>query len=398
MISLIVTVYNVGRYLGRCVSSIISQTYGDFELILVDDGSTDGSSELCDSYVGQDNRVVVIHKENGGLVSARKAGITVAQGEYVGFIDGDDWIEPGMYMHLMEAAVGCRADMVLGGCIEDVNGQASCKRNCFHTGIYDKERLRREIYPYMLCAGDFCGTGVQPYICNKLIRREIAYVSIMAVDSRIRVGEDVAAVIPMLLRADRVAITDDCDYHYCMRLESMMWRRAGVENEWRDLWILHKFLESVFLPYAPTQFRSGYQLKHYTVGNMLTRAYGKLADKSGKNFLWPFGYRLDSGRKCIVYSAGNFGRAVYGYLLEQYPENVVSWVDQDYRRYRILGLPVCGVEDASRKKQADILVAVLDMHLVRGIRENLLRLGICRERIYHISITEDETEEILGSM
>ncbi len=398
MISLIVTVYNVGRYLGRCVSSIISQTYGDFELILVDDGSTDGSSELCDAYAGQDNRVVVIHKENGGLVSARKAGVAVAQGEYVGFIDGDDWIEPGMYMHLMEAAVGCRADMVLGGCIEDVNGQTSCKLNRFHTGVYDKERLRREIYPYMLCAGDFCGTGVQPYICNKLIRREIAYVSIMAVDSRIRVGEDVAAVISMLLRADRVVITADCDYHYCMRTASMMWRRAEVENEWRDLWLLHKFLGSVFLTYAPMQFRSGYQLKHYTVGNMLTRAYGKLAGRSGKNFLWPFGYRLDSGRKCIVYSAGNFGRAVYGYLWEQYPENIVSWVDQDYRRYRIMGLPVCSVEDTLRKKQADILVAVLDMHLVGGIQENLLQLGICREQIYHISITEDEAEEILGSI
>ena len=395
MISLIVTVYNVDRYLGRCVSSIISQTYGDFELILVDDGSTDGSLELCVSYAEQDNRVVVIHKENGGLVSARKAGIAVAQGEYVGFIDGDDWIEPEMYMHLMEAAAGCRADMVLGGCIEDVNGQISCKRNRFHTGVYDKERLRREIYPYMLCAGDFCGTGVQPYSCNKEIRREVAYVSIMAVDSRIRVGEDVAAVIPMLLRADRVAITDDCDYHYCIRSSSMMWEQGSAEAGWRELEILNRYLRSALTGYRDYDLVR--QLNHYTVGNMLTRTFGLLVVRDGKGVLWPFGYRGGS-RKCILYGAGNFGRAVYGYLQDCYPDMLELWVDREYRRYQSMGLPVRSVDNISAGTEADVLVAILDLSLADLIRNSLMQSGVRQERIYCVRITEDEVSEIIGSI
>lgn len=90
MVSIIVPVYNVINYLDRCIASILAQTYREFELILVDDGSTDGSSQLCDFYKERDERVVVIHKTNGGLVSARKAGIVAARGEYIGFVDSDD--------------------------------------------------------------------------------------------------------------------------------------------------------------------------------------------------------------------------------------------------------------------------------------------------------------------
>lgn len=396
MISLIVPVYNVKRYLDRCVVSILAQTYKEFELILVDDGSTDGSSQLCDTYIRQDSRIIVIHKENGGLVSARKAGIAVAQGEYIGFVDGDDWIEPQMYEHLMESAVRYQADMVLGGSIEDIDGQVMKKTNSLDPGIYDMERLQKEMYPYMLCAENFCGMGLQPYLWNKLMRRNIAYDSIMAVDGRIRVGEDVAAVIPMLLKMRRVVITDYCDYHYCIRRASMMWRCESEDDEWEELCILHNFLRNTFSKYL-IQIRAGYQLSHYTVGNMLTRAYGKLAGKDGVDGLWPFGYQL-SGRKCIVYSAGNFGRAVYGYLQKYYSKKVVLWVDREYQRYQAIGLPVCSVQKVMEEEQADVLIAVLNVNLAKAIQENLIQLGVCYEHIYCIHMTDNEIREILGNI
>ena len=135
MISLIVPVYNIQNYLSRCIDSILAQTYRDFELILVDDGSTDGSSEVCDYYGKQDKRIVVIHKQNGGLVSARKAGIASARGEYAGFVDGDDWIEPQMYQRLIETAMKCQADIVLGGSIEEAGAQTIQKINRLNPGI-----------------------------------------------------------------------------------------------------------------------------------------------------------------------------------------------------------------------------------------------------------------------
>lgn len=104
-ISVIVPVYNVEAYLNRCVDSILAQSFGQLEIILVDDGSTDRSPAICDRYAGQDERIRVIHKENGGLSDARNAGLRIATGEYIGFVDSDDWIEPDMYKDMYEAAV-----------------------------------------------------------------------------------------------------------------------------------------------------------------------------------------------------------------------------------------------------------------------------------------------------
>lgn len=95
-ISVIVPVYNVEPYLRQCVDSILGQTFRDFELILVDDGSPDGCPAICDEYAKMDSRVKVIHKENGGLSSARNAGLDVAKGKYIAFVDSDDWIHPEM--------------------------------------------------------------------------------------------------------------------------------------------------------------------------------------------------------------------------------------------------------------------------------------------------------------
>ena len=96
-ISIIIPVYNVEKYLRRCLNSIINQTYKDIEIILVDDGSTDNSGKICDEYKEKDNRIVVIHKENGGLSDARNAGIDIAKGKYIGFIDSDDFADIRMY-------------------------------------------------------------------------------------------------------------------------------------------------------------------------------------------------------------------------------------------------------------------------------------------------------------
>ena len=110
-ISIIVPVYNVEKYLCKCIESILGQTFTDFELILVNDGSTDRSGEICDKYKYVDKRIKVIHKENGGLSSARNAGIDIAEGEYIGFIDSDDWIDLNMYNKLYNLAILNGADI-----------------------------------------------------------------------------------------------------------------------------------------------------------------------------------------------------------------------------------------------------------------------------------------------
>ena len=112
MVSIIVPVYNVKEYLAECVESIRRQTLSEIEIILVDDGSTDGSAELCDNYANMDKRIQALHQANGGSTRARNTGLSASKGDYIGFIDSDDWIEPNMYEELLEYAEKADADIV----------------------------------------------------------------------------------------------------------------------------------------------------------------------------------------------------------------------------------------------------------------------------------------------
>ena len=114
MISVIVPVYNVEAYLPECMSSILSQSYRDLEIILIDDGSTDGSGILCDEYAARDSRVKVIHQKNGGAANAKNAGLRIARGEFLSFVDSDDYLEPGAYEFMLHEMAEAQADVVQG--------------------------------------------------------------------------------------------------------------------------------------------------------------------------------------------------------------------------------------------------------------------------------------------
>ena len=112
IISVIIPVYNVDSYLGKCLESVLSQSYSDLQVILIDDGSTDNSGVICDNYAAKDSRIVVIHQENGGAAAAKNAGLHVATGTYLSFVDSDDYLEPDAYAHMIESLETQRADVV----------------------------------------------------------------------------------------------------------------------------------------------------------------------------------------------------------------------------------------------------------------------------------------------
>lgn len=149
-VSVIVPVYNAEQYLAECVDSILAQTLRDIEVILVDDGSTDSSPAMCDAYAEKDCRVKVIHKANGRAASARNAGMKIAQGEYIAFVDSDDWIEPDMY----EKMLATGADVCLCDYVRFKGEQEfPFTQPNIRTGFYDKEQIRNEIYPHLVMDG-----------------------------------------------------------------------------------------------------------------------------------------------------------------------------------------------------------------------------------------------------
>ena len=161
-ISIIIPIYNVEKYLNRCIDSIINQTYINLEIILVDDGSTDNCPKICDEYAKKDSRIKVIHKKNGGVSSARNSGIINSSGEYIGFIDPDDYIEPTMYEELLYNLKKTNTKISMCGYSEVKNGKV-VKSYTYNNQIISSEQAIKDMFN-----GTFMGT-----VCNKLFMKKL---------------------------------------------------------------------------------------------------------------------------------------------------------------------------------------------------------------------------------
>lgn len=213
-LSVIIPVYNAESYLARCLDSLLAQTFTDFEVILVDDGSTDGSAALCDGYAAKDCRFHCIHKENGGHTSARQAGLGQAAGNYVAFVDSDDWIAPAMYRTMCDAAEKNDADMVCCNYTAVTpKGDIPCRAS-FPEGLYEKAQLEEEVYPRMLYSGTYFTYGAAPNLWNKLFRRELLTKNLYPVPLSVKLGEDALVSYICLLESSRVYFCGDFFYYY----------------------------------------------------------------------------------------------------------------------------------------------------------------------------------------
>lgn len=214
--SIIVPIYKVEKYLDRCVKSILSQSFKDFELILVDDGSPDKCPKMCDQYVLQDSRVRVIHKSNGGLVSARNTGVNAAIGEYICYVDGDDWIHEDMLKNIyIDAISKCDPDMVIFGIVKLFANREEKIFTNLQDGLYGIKEMTNSVYRYMMydCRQPFCKGLIFPAACNKIYKRKLL-LRHYCQDERIRMGEDNAFVYECLWNSDKIFISNKIYYYY----------------------------------------------------------------------------------------------------------------------------------------------------------------------------------------
>ena len=212
--SVIVPIYKVEDYLVKCVDSILAQTFQDFELILVDDGSPDNCPAICDEYAEKDGRVKVVHKLNGGVVSARIVGTEIATGDYICCIDGDDWIHPKYLEKFFEAIAETKPDMVCCGCFSAFDDGANniSKAPPYSAGYYDREGIIKKFFPILI--EDRNNIGFLPQVWAKAIKRELFISEQSAVSPKIKMGEDNAVIIPCLYKSNSLFILNDCLYYY----------------------------------------------------------------------------------------------------------------------------------------------------------------------------------------
>lgn len=213
LISVIVPIYNVEKYLKKCVDSILRQTYVHLEVILVDDGSPDGCPQMCDEYALRDARVKVVHKRNGGLSDARNAGIDIAKGAYLAFVDSDDFIEKDMLEKLYYSLIKYQADFSLCGlyCVDESGKRIPEQENKeIESGCWSYQDFWNNYYK------DYSMTCV--VACNKLYRKELFE------NVRYRVGklhEDEFAIHYLVKRSTRIATVSERLYGYLRRTDSI---------------------------------------------------------------------------------------------------------------------------------------------------------------------------------
>ena len=211
-LSVIVPVYNTEKYLRDCIDSILAQSFTDFELILVDDGSTDKSGDICDEYAQEDQRVSVIHLRKAGVTAARKYGVEMSSGEYITFVDSDDRIDRDMYRIMLEQGA---ADILICDMVYLSSYHKYEILSRVDAGYYDKQKLNEKFYANMLFDYDHCGPAISPSFCNKLIRSEILRNVIKDVDDIIIYGEDALCAYACMLDAESIQIIDSRLYYYC---------------------------------------------------------------------------------------------------------------------------------------------------------------------------------------
>lgn len=241
MFSVIVPIYNVDKYLNKCVDSILSQTYNNFELILVDDGSPDNCPAICDEYTKQDSRVKVIHKENGGLVSARKAGAKIANGDYVVCVDGDDWLH--------KQCLECYSEIITKNSVDIIISNSECayedetlnrKGNLpYRKGLYERIDVENEILP-LLIQNEYA-KYFAPTVWAKAYRVELYKKMQLAVSDKIKIGEDGACTIPCVYNAESIYVTNIVTYYYRQNLSSMT--KVKKAFNWNGPELIHEHIQ-----------------------------------------------------------------------------------------------------------------------------------------------------------
>ena len=224
LISVIVPAYNIAPYISRCLDSLLNQTYENIEIIVVDDGSTDETSKIIDKYAQSEKKIKAIHKLNQGVSIARITGIENSLGQYIGFVDGDDWIEPDMFEMLVRNAIHYNADISHCGYQMDFpDGHSDLYYGTGKVTIQNHEQGVLD-----LISGQF----VEPGLWNKLYRREmvIQFEASPIWDSSIKINEDLLMNYILFSRSNKAVFEDQCKYHYTLRKNSAATSRKNLNK------------------------------------------------------------------------------------------------------------------------------------------------------------------------
>lgn len=378
-VSVVVPVYNVEKYLNECVNSILEQRYSNIEVILVNDGSTDASGQICDEYAQKDDRVYVIHQKNSGAATARRAGIIQARGEYICFVDADDRIRPEMIEYFVKY-IG-ESDMITSGCeCERRNHETYIRYDAFAPGKYETEIQIKYIISNMITYENKLEDGFLPFLVNKMYRTAIVKDVIDTVDESIVYAEDRDLLFRYILKCKSIVITWEVFYFYRFNQSSIMNRPN--KNIMRDLNALYLSLEKAFENH-PYEEMLMYQLQLFITSRiyMIPRFMHFPNEMQTIQYVFPYPNLL-AGKRFVLYGAGRVGMDYYRQIRNNTEGELVLWIDKQWEKYLDSRFDVKSVEELQDAKFDCVLIAVRRKELADSIKRELLGKGIQEEKIW----------------
>ena len=378
-ISVVVPIYNVEDYLKKCIESIVEQTYKNLEIILVDDGSIDNSLNICRQYQKKDARIHIIHKENGGLVAARKTGIEAATGDYIAFVDGDDWIEENAFEMITKESNF--EDVLMFGLQEDYGYKVVKKTNQIDLGFYQENQIE-EIILKMLCDGTFFAFGVLPNLVCKVIKASLLKKIANNISHKITMGEDAVFSYSTIAEAKTVRNINVMPYHYIQRSNSMV-------RTFTDSSSIIALYQNMLGVNVPENLKKQWEEQIYAYMTFVLQL--KCTDIFTKETSF---YAQLQGKKVVIYGAGNYGMAVQNALSQNMSVEVVGIADRDYQEIRKSYPEVIAPEEILNLDYDYIYIGILNEKICAAVKEQLVQMGIKGDNILYYKMQDVNADDV----
>ncbi len=377
-LSIIVPVYNTEKYLPRCLDSIIGQSLKDIEIICIDDGSTDSSPVILQNYAKKDSRIHIIRKPNGGLVSARKAGVREAKGKYIGYVDSDDWIDPTMYETLYNCAESNQADMVSSGYFFEGN-YITVHYDGVPEGLYDAKSIGslREKAIYNVETWD---VGIRGSLCCKLFLAEKFRAVQLSIPEEISMSEDKLCVISFLLSCSRVYVQWKAFYHYIIHRESMV-----NMPDCRYLLKVNAVYQYLITLYGHPFFTKTMRLQaELYITEMLYKGINSRLGFENRDLFWVDPYWLNGiphGSKVALYGAGGLGHAYKRQLGSRGDLTYAGCTDFGWEKFKGGPMEVIPPEDLPQTGYDVLVITIKNPGKAQEVRRQLEGIGIPGHKI-----------------
>ena len=379
-LTVIIPLYNQEKYIRECLESVCKQNIPGLQIIVVNDGSTDGSLKICDEIVASDSRVRVVSQENQGLAGARMAGIKAARTKYITFVDADDFILENAYDDAIQY-IDEDYDQVFYEISRYYNdGLVKRERHIIDDGIYDKKRIMAEVYPKMIWDFERNTPGVECSQCVRIVKRDMLLNTYSGLENRnYFYGEDSLVTFPMMLSVKKMAVISKSYYMHRQRDNNTAPPCVSAENYFDEVAIVYSHLRNELK--RDTEYDFTKQIDYMYMYSVCRKKWSYNDYEYSREFLFPFD-KVQKGQKLILYGAGLVGNTYYKQIKKlDYCEKIL-WVDRNAERLHNQNVvSVSELENDIYFLYDVVVIAVENKNLAMEIKEYLLEKGYRREKI-----------------